>query len=100
MTDARRTAAPDLGYVERLRLQRQLLDEMRALKARIDPGVLRQAQQSASALPADRRRIETAVALFLSARQDGGRLMRDIFAQLERRTGAPSPVPACGTGRR
>lgn len=83
MPNTRREGA-DLGYAERLRLQRRLLEEMRALKARIDPAVLRQARDRAQRLPADRRGIERAVALFLSARRDGGRLMRDIFAELER----------------
>lgn len=100
MADARRTAA-DVGYMERLNLQRQLLEQMRALKARIDPGVLRQAQQSARTLPADRLSIEKAVALFLSGRQDGGRLMREIFAELEQGPGREAPPPSPrGTGRR
>lgn len=75
-------------------MQRRLLEEMRALKARLDPAVLHEAQKRAQTLPTDRRSIERAVAIFLSARRDGGRLMRDIFAELERGAGQAAPQPA------
>lgn len=52
-------------------MQRRLLEEMRALKARLDPAVLHEAQKRAQTLPTDRRSIERAVAIFLSARRDG-----------------------------
>lgn len=78
-----------MGYSERLLLQHRLLEQMRALKERIDPAVLRRARDPTEAVPIDRRKVEKAVALFLSGRTDGGRLMRDIFADLER-----SPGPA------
>lgn len=90
--DQRPNGTAGSEYAERLTLQRRLLDQMRALRARLDPEVLQEARRRAGAVPTDRKGIERTVALFLAARKDDGRLMRDIFAELQRHL-APRNTP-------
>lgn len=88
-----------LSNAERKRLESRVLEQIRALRARIDPAVLPPTADPREPVPPDRRAVETAVALYLAGRKDGGRMMRDVFTELERHS-APEEAtrrPKVGT---